>query len=216
LLQARKIRAEVETKLPDGALCLVDLNGSSGATQTERRAYELLQVIAQRLRTIGTMITPGSCPVQDVRSALEVSRTTATVGLKRIQTTQNSDASILLFQQLEVSCVSDDDPELAGMMKRLLCQDFAETGKPHAMEVEAAQSPVDLFNSGSSNVVTQGKNESDELRKRSTSGCQSEAGGSASSLSSDSDTSESESTSSSNDDSSTLSSSSESEESQKH
>jgi hypothetical protein len=76
--QARKIRSEVETKLPDGALCLVDSNGTGNATETERRANELLQVIAQRLGTIGSMFTPSSFPVLDVRSALEVSRTAMT------------------------------------------------------------------------------------------------------------------------------------------
>ena len=81
-LQARKIRAEVETKLPDGALCLVDSNGTCGTTETERRANELLQVIAQRLRTIGSMNTSGSFPVQDVRSALEVGLTYCTLILE--------------------------------------------------------------------------------------------------------------------------------------
>jgi hypothetical protein len=111
--------------------------------------------------------------------------------------------SAILLQKLRVSCVSDDDPELAGVMKRLLLQDSAKTDKSHV----AAQSRAEPFTERSHNINTQGKSESDELRKRS-----SESGSLESSLSSDSDSS----SSSSDDDSSTSSSSSESEASQKH
>ena len=122
----------------------------------------------------------------------------------------------MLVQKLKVSCISDDDPEHVSMMKKLLWQDFTETSKSHAMDTDDAQGRVDLFNSGSDNVIAQGKSESDELSTQSRTGYQSETGSCTSSLSSGSDSSGSESTFSSDDDSSTSSSSSGSEPSQKH
>lgn len=75
--KARKIRSEVESKLPDASLCLVAPNTTGGSdADTERRANEALLVIAQQLREVGYMFNPENFDVEAARTALEVSRAT--------------------------------------------------------------------------------------------------------------------------------------------
>lgn len=109
----------------------------------------------------------------------------------------------LLMQKLRVSCLSDYDPEIMGVMKRLLLQDSTKTDKSNVINVDSRQSQAEQFNKRSHNITTQGKS------GRSKTGYQSESGSLPSRLSSDSDSL----SSSSDDDSSTSSSSSGSEES---
>jgi len=73
VFQARKIRAEIESKLPDASLCLVDLKTDGSDMNLERRANETLLIIAQQLREVGSMFNPDNFDVEAARTALEVS-----------------------------------------------------------------------------------------------------------------------------------------------
>lgn len=63
----------MESKLPDGALCLVDSTGIGGDEEMGQRAHELLHVIAHRLDKIGSSCDPDGFELQKVRNDLEVS-----------------------------------------------------------------------------------------------------------------------------------------------
>jgi hypothetical protein len=97
--KARKIRSEIESKLPDASLCLVASNTTGGSdADTERRANEALLVIAHQLREVGSMFNPENFDVEAARTVLEVSRATplCNASICRWDGT-NSDLTVLLL-----------------------------------------------------------------------------------------------------------------------
>lgn len=70
-MQARKIRLEIESKLPDASLCLVD-SATGGDVDLERRANERLVATAQQIRHVGSMFDSDKFDIEGARRVLEV------------------------------------------------------------------------------------------------------------------------------------------------